>query len=777
MAAGTIIAANYVGMARVLAESFQRHHPGHPFFTLLIDGTEGDRRLPGLGTVLLPSDLDLPLAEWQEMAAGYSVMELATAAKPALLLHLLELDRTATYLDPDIRVFEPLQDCFEAAERSSIALIPHCLLPVPRDGRETSERTLMLAGIFNLGFISVGQRSRPFLRWWHERLRHDAISDVANGLFTDQRWVDWVPSLFEHTVLRDPGLNVAYWNLHERPLTRTALGRVTAGGVPLRFFHFSGFDPERPWVLSKHGGANPRLPLSEQPVVEELCAEYADALAQGEYAEFRRRGYGLDLLPNGVVLTAHVRRLVRAAYVDPQQRDAVRNPYADPVGFVAWLGEPVRGTLAFPLSRLETSLWEMRSDLRDAFPDIDGRDAAGFRDWLDNDAWALAEGAVVPTVRPVGQPLARGDAPAGWSLIAYADAELGVGEAGRRLALAAGHIGLPTEVVGVGGHLSRRQHQHGLDVQVTPRYANSVSCVNADQLPRVWAQLGLDGPRHGSRVALCFWEVDRVPEPWRPALGMLDQLWVASEYTRDVFDRLGLCRVELITLPVPPPAGRTPHTRRSLGLPEDKFVFTCSYDFLSVLRRKNPLDVIAAYTAAFGPDDGAALVLKSINGHHRPEDLARVRRAAGRRADIHVLDGYRTGGQMRGMLELSDCVVSLHRSEGYGLNLADAMARGTPVLATGFSGNMTFMGPDTAFLVPYGLVPVGPDAAPYPADALWAQPDLTAAAGLMRTIFDDPEAARARGRAGQEDILKENGVVAAGARVRELALELTGWGA
>jgi glycosyltransferase involved in cell wall biosynthesis len=196
-----------------------------------------------------------------------------------------------------------------------------------------------------------------------------------------------------------------------------------------------------------------------------------------------------------------------------------------------------------------------------------------------------------------------------------------------------------------------------------------------------------------------------------------------------------------------------------------------------VLRRKNPLDVIAAYTAAFGPDDGAALVLKSINGHHRPEDLARVRRAAGRRADIHVLDGYRTGGQMRGMLELSDCVVSLHRSEGYGLNLADAMARGTPVLATGFSGNMTFMGPDTAFLVPYELVPVGPDAAPYPADALWAQPDLTAAAGLMRTIFDDPEAARARGRAGQEDILKENGVVAAGARVRELALDLTGWGA
>ena len=787
VAAGTIVAVNYLARARVLHESFARHHPGLPFFTLLIDGDESDRSLAGLGQVVLPADLPIAAERWYELAAQYTVTELATAAKPTLLQHLLQVAGTAVYFDPDILIYQALTDVFAAAARHSIALTPHCLHPVPRDGRGLAENDLMHAGLFNLGFIAVGPGCRPFLRWWQERLRHDSVIDLANALFTDQRWIDWVPTLFEHTVLRDPGLNVAYWNVHERELKRTPAGLLRAGMQPLRFFHFSGYDPLQPWVLSKHAGTKPRVRLENDELVQDLCADYAARLEAAGHADSQLRPYGLDRLPNGFVMTERVRRRVRAVMVAAEPAGSVEsigsvgsvpNPYLQTEQFMGWLTEPVAGTVMEPFQRWEHMIWLGRTDLQAAFPDLSGPDAVPFRNWLRTDPEAAAEHRLIfmdgTTSAPaaVSVPSRRGSA-AGWSVLAYADAELGVGEAGRRLSKAVAQIGLPSEVVGVGGVVSRQNHRHVHDVRRAPTFDNAIICVNADQVERVGHAVGLPpaGPRAG-RVGLWFWEVDRIPERWWPAFALVDEVWVASEYTRAVLDQVGLCPVHLIRLPVLPRTAPTTYRRATVGLPEDRFTFLCTYDFFSVVRRKNPLDVIRAYCSAFGPDDGAALVLKSINGHRREEELAVVRRAAGRRTDIHIVDGYRSGGEMAAMIELADCVVSLHRSEGYGLNLVDAMTVGTPVIATGYSGNMTFMDEHSAFLVPFDEVEVGRGAYPYPAEARWAQPDVDAAAGAMRRVFDDQVGARHRGRAGQQKILAENSLSVAGARIRELTTAL-----
>src|SRR4029079_5557309 len=117
------------------------------------------------------------------------------------------------------------------------------------------------SGMFNLGFVCVSDDALPFLDWWHERTRVDAVNDPRDGLFTDQRWVDFVPSLFPHFVHRARGCNVAYWNLFERPIGRALDGSLTAGGEPLAVFNFSGYDPERPHTLSKHQGDRPRAQL------------------------------------------------------------------------------------------------------------------------------------------------------------------------------------------------------------------------------------------------------------------------------------------------------------------------------------------------------------------------------------------------------------------------------------------------------------------------------------------------------------------------------------
>lgn len=771
----TIVARNYVAQARVLASSVAAHEPESPFITLVVDGIEEDRSLEGVGRVVLPGDLGVPRETVAQMQLIYDVMEYATALKPALLMSLLRDGvGTATYLDPDIRVYGGIGDIFAAAQTSGLALTPHTLEPLPRDGRMLDESVIMHAGIYNLGFVSTSPAAYRFLAWWHDRLRTDAVVDLGSALFTDQRWMDWAPSFLAPAILRDKGLNAAYWNLHERPIGRDADGAFTAGGVPLRFFHFSGYDPAVPHLLSKHQGTTPRHLLSEGSDLAALCASYGQELVDSGHVEMRRAPYRHATLPGGLRLTLPIRRLCRDALTgDRTVAPPPPDPWNDEPAFVEWLQR--RSIGAEPrISRFELSIWQRRPDLRAAFPDPVMSTVTEFRRWLDEGAEMaayLAEAGLPPSA-----PALRGDTPArrhrlgGWSVLGYANAELGVGEAGRRLGTAIGCSGLPWEMVALReGPLSRQEHTFRGELRTEPGYDNVVLAVNADQTPRVASSLG-PRARLGHRIGYWFWELEQFPEHLHPAFDHVDEVWVASEFNRAAIQPHTDKPVSVI--PVPALPMRTPprFTRRQLGLPEDRVVFLVNFDYLSVLRRKNPLGAIEAYRRAFGPDDGAALLVKSINGHLRLDELELVRRAAADRPDIHVVDRYASAAQLRAMTALADVVVSLHRSEGYGLNLLDAMSAGTPVVATAYSGNMQFMDQDSALLVPWEETRVGDGAGPYPRSATWAEPDLDAAAALLRVPVDDPartaqvvEAARRRADALSAEAL--------GARARALLLD------
>jgi hypothetical protein len=212
-----------------------------------------------------------------------------------------------------------------------------------------------------------------------------------------------------------------------------------------------------------------------------------------------------------------------------------------------------------------------------------------------------------------------------------------------------------------------------------------------------------------------------------------------------------------------PPSGAT---RSALGLPDDRFLFLFVYDFLSTAERKNPVGLVEAYTQAFGPDDGTVLVLKSMNGDKRVRELERVRRAAAGRADVIVLDTYLSSDEHGALVSRCDAYVSLHRSEGFGLDMAKAMGLGKPVIATGYSGNLEFMDDDTGYLVEYDLVPVGPGCEPYPPGSRWAQPRAAHAAELMRRVVERTDEAAERGRRAAERI---RGDFSLAARSREVA--------
>jgi hypothetical protein len=281
----TIIARNYLAQARVLARSFNEVHPDGNCAVLVIDDPSGYIDGSREPFELLTID-DIGLPDPERMAAFYDIMEFSTAVKPWLLRTLLDRPgvESVSYLDPDIQVFSSLQKIEDEALEHGIVLTPHFTMPLPRDGKKPSEEDILLSGAYNLGFIGLGsgKTADALLDWWSERLESDCLNNPAEGYFVDQRWIDLAPSFWPGLfLLRETTYNIAYWNLPTRRL-EVAGDDYTVDGEPLRFFHFSGYDPRRPRELSKH---QTRVRLTSHPELQKICDAYGRALTDSGYEE------------------------------------------------------------------------------------------------------------------------------------------------------------------------------------------------------------------------------------------------------------------------------------------------------------------------------------------------------------------------------------------------------------------------------------------------------------------------------------------------------------
>ena len=286
-------------------------------------------------------------------------------------------------------------------------------------------------------------------------------------------------------------------------------------------------------------------------------------------------------------------------------------------------------------------------------------------------------------------------------------------------------------------------------------YDINVLCVNADSTPRFARDAGQAFFAGRHTAGYWFWEVEQFPDAMRPAFDVVDEVWTATDFIAGAVRSMNARPVFTIPLPVPVPQ-YSPHiTRATLGLP-DRFIFLLVFDFLSIVERKNPRGLIDAFTRAFAPEEGPLLVLKSINGDLRLAELERLRAAVGNRRDVRIVDTYYSDEEKNALLGACDCYVSLHRSEGLGLTMAEAMALGKPVVATGYSGNLHFMTPENSYMVDYVRTPVPPGCDPYPTSASWADPNLDQAAAYLREVVERPEQAARRARQGQQDVLERH---------------------
>jgi glycosyltransferase involved in cell wall biosynthesis len=365
-------------------------------------------------------------------------------------------------------------------------------------------------------------------------------------------------------------------------------------------------------------------------------------------------------------------------------------------------------------------------------------------------------------------------APDGINLVGYLTRESSLGDVARRLVTALVEAGVPTAPLA-----QQRTASPELASLVTQEhrisYRSTLAVVNADQ----FAALHMDHPElfgSGARtIGYWFWELEHVPAHMRAAIGFVDEIWAGSTFVANAFAAVTDLPVRHVAIPVPEPSAadldRTsfPAMRDLAG----RFVFCVVFDHFSVTERKNPSGAIEAFRRAFPDADsrsgsGPVLVVKSMNADQRWPQHERLRAAADGRDDIILWDEHLERGDHMALIRSVDALVSLHRSEGLGLHLAEAMWLGTPVIATRYSGNLDFMDDECAVLIDAALVPVEHGEGVYPPEARWADPDLDQAAAAMRRMVNDPAWAGELALAARLRMQAQPSLADTGRRIAEL---------
>ncbi len=861
----TIVSNNYRHFARTLAASVHAHDPSHDFFLALCDDPLPGARDPRDAYVEI-GIRELGLPRFDRFTFQYTILELNTAIKPWVIAALFErgYDRVI-YFDPDIRLYGSVTPILDRLDRAEIVLTPH-LTGQLDDGHHPSELAILQSGSYNLGFIALRQTAstRRFAQWWQGKLTRDCVVDIPRGLFTDQKWIDLVPGMYDGVeVVREPGWNVAYWNLNHRRVERAADGTTTVDGTPLLFFHFSGFAPGAK-LLSKH---QDRFTIDGlPPAVRSLTDGYADDLGRNGLEACRTLPYAFARLPSGTPVPDIVRRAYREQF-----------PWEDPhpdlgtdegeAFIVDWLNRaaPEYGRQPW-VSRLAAVLYRERQDLQAAFPDIGNKHGKAFAWWFVEQAPAqdklpaifvdpvrdALHGRVRPSraathgddaakadaVRPSGisglqfdteegvpvavasdvavasesgargayrfayrvawgvrravKPLttqafrhrvrhallrkayfddsyttpplvapaesssaepvirypahvrdASGGDDTGVNVVGYLAAESGVGESARAMLRILKAAGTPVAPINFRtGNLSRQNE--GIPGVAATEHLHAINLfhVNADQMAIARASLGASLFEGRYNIGFWAWELAEFPDEWTPAFDLVDEVWVPSTFCQQAIAQKSpvpvLCMPHSVEAP-PDVAGDRARFRIAPG----DIAFFAMCDVLSVPERKNPLGVAEAFRAAFPGDERVRLLLKIGNLEFQPDLAARLADLSRTDPRITLVQGYLARAELWTLMASIDCYVSLHRAEGFGLGMAEAMACGKAVIATPWSGNVDFTHADNACLVDFALVPLARDLGPYRKGQRWAEPDIDSAARAMREVASSP-ALRAR---------------------------------
>ena len=807
--------------ARALGRSLQHHQPDWPFELVLVAGENIVAAAHSVESVRVRSaarELDVDV---ETLLARHAEEDLNALLLPRLLQrYAARTSGPVLHLPSSAWVVGGLESIEDALSRSSVLLVPRMTADVPNDGLEPSLDQMERAGRIEETIMAVDGTpgAEGFLCWWGQRVEQTlgSLDARQNGSRPEDRpWLarllELAPARFATAVLDDRGCNLNMWNLHGHTLQATRDQMLVDGRWPLRFLNLPGFDPGKPYRLNAIAS---RARVSRSPALHELCERYAGELLAAGWQDSEYREEVGRRLADGLVYDDSLRIMYASAlalgerFEDPFSEEGTR-------AFLDWLQGPASRGSAHGINRyVFYRVARERPDVMRAYPDLDGVDGPAYVAWcwaFGRDELAIpdrfmpprpgqapvgesrrasqagpntaAEAAAASRPAPAPRPAApaspgapAGDAPA-VRLTGYLGHTLGLGAAARGYVRALDAAGVPVRTVSVPLHhlalpveLAAEYGRHGFeDLVQDGRHGFEIIAVNADELPDFVERLG-EGYFEGPRIGIWGWETNTIPPRWQQAFALIDEIWV---YSRFMAENIGaVAPVPVIPLPPPVQPPQEPAAPLRLGVP-DGFLFLFVFDYLSTIQRKNPAGLIEAFKLAFAPGEGPQLLIKTINAPLRPLAEEEVLWSAHGRSDIHVIDRSLRGEELDGLMAACDCYVSLHRAEGFGLTMAEAMAIGKPVIGTGYSGNVDFMNAENSYLVDYTICRVGPDCEIYPPEGEWADPSVEHAAELMRRVHDEREEAARIGARAREDILRTLSPQATGAAMRRRLEELS----
>lgn len=363
-------------------------------------------------------------------------------------------------------------------------------------------------------------------------------------------------------------------------------------------------------------------------------------------------------------------------------------------------------------------------------------------------------------------------------MIGYSRAEHGTGESCRLAAHALKAVHIPFGIINYWPSSARQEDLTWASKEIKePLYNTNIFHINADQLMIGFKYKLLNPAIRENRynIAMWHWELPEFPDEYGEGFSLVDEIWAPTEFITNAIRKKTSKPVLKIPHGIVQPSSTFVQLQRhELNLPEKAFLFLTMYDPNSSQLRKNPQAVIKAFQKAFSSEDKSVGLVVKINKNEMDiaDEMNVLKSLIGHYNNIHILNYTMSRKAMNALFQQSDCFVSLHRSEGFGLSLAEAMVLGKPVIGTGWSGNMEFMNRENSCTVGYTLTPVGKDWGPYKAEQLWADPDLEEAAYYMKKLVAEPVWRSEIAEIGKRTILEHYSPMSTGNLIKQRLAEL-----
>lgn len=352
----------------------------------------------------------------------------------------------------------------------------------------------------------------------------------------------------------------------------------------------------------------------------------------------------------------------------------------------------------------------------------------------------------------------------GVNVIGFVRGEFGLGQGSIMTIKALESAGIKVNAI----NFNRRTEQRCIDrsitqISQTPQYPINIIQIQPDHLNR-FLRKHRKLLKNRYNIAFWVWELPQFPKKWNSYFSFFDEVWTQSTFCARSMSAVSPIPISVYTCPVMPNLSRI--TRQDLKLPEDKFAFLTIFDFCSSIVRKNIIGVIEAFELAFKDDLSTILIIKTIAGDNHPFAKKQLQERIVNTPNILTVDTTLGRDEYNGLIKSCDALVSLHRGEGFGLTMFEAMSIGKPVIATNFSGNTDFMNEGNSFLVPYQMVEVNNVNSNYTKGYYWAEPDTNKAAELMKTVRNDYHHAKEVGNKAQLELSANYSLEKVGSRMR-----------